>query len=160
MLHAAAMLTGLFALWLLLTQRWDTPVDFAIAGGAALMCVAFASRFGGLGRGGPFARAPQTLAMLAERAGAVVRGAMSIVRASIAADVTLKPALVRVKWRTPDEAARVAFADMINAAPGAVVVETEPDGVLVHVVNEDALDATEFARLESRVARFVGGGRA
>lgn len=160
MLHAAAMLTGLFTLWLVLTQRWSTPVDFAIAAGVAFVCVMFASRFGGLGRSGPFARAPQTLALSMGRAGAVVRGALATVRAAVAADVTLKPALVRLKWRANDEGARVMFADLISSAPGAVVVETETDGALVHVINEDTLDAAAFARLEARVARASGGGGA
>lgn len=157
MLHAAAMLTGLFSLWLLLVQRWSAPMDFALAVAAALACVALASRLGGLGRNGPFARAPQMLSLVLSRADAVTRGATATVRASIAADVTLRPALVRVKWRVSSDSARAAYAAMVNAAPGAVVVETDPDGMLVHVIDEDAIDAGEFNRLEARVARAVDG---
>jgi multisubunit Na+/H+ antiporter MnhE subunit len=157
MLHAAAMLTGLFSLWLLLVQRWGAPMDFALAGAAAVACLVFASRLGGLGRNGPFARAPQMLSLVVSRADAVTRGAMATVRASIAADVTLRPALARVKWRVSSDSARAAFAGMVSAAPGAVVVETDPDGMLVHVINEDAVDASEFSRLEARVAKAVDG---
>jgi len=155
MLHAAAMLAGLSTIWLLLTQDWATPVDIVWAVGAALVCVLVGVRFGGLGKTGPFLRAPQTFLILLTRSGAVMRGALATVRAAIAADVTVKPALVRVKWRTPNVDERAAFAGLVSAAPGAVVVETELDGVLVHVTNEDAIDAEDFSRIEAQVA----GGR-
>jgi hypothetical protein len=41
---------------------------------------------------------------------------------------------------------------LVSAAPGAVVVETELDGVLVHVTNEDAIDAEDFSRIEAQVS--------
>lgn len=132
-------------------------MDFLFAGAAAVACLLLASRIGGLGRNGPFARAPQMLSLVVRRADAVTRGAMATVRASIAADVTLRPALVRVKWRVSSDSARAAFAGMVSAAPGAVVVETDPDGMLVHVINEDAIDASEFGRLEARVAKAADG---
>jgi multisubunit Na+/H+ antiporter MnhE subunit len=157
MLHAAAMLAGLSTIWLLLTQAWATPVDIAWAVGAALLCLFVSARFGGLGKTGPFLRAPQTLLVLLTRSGAVMRGALATVRAAIAADVTVKPALVRVKWRSPTVDERAAFAGLVSASPGAVAVETEPDGVLVHVINEDAVDAEDFSRIEAQVS---GGRRA
>jgi hypothetical protein len=36
------------------------------------------------------------------------------------------------------------------------VVETDADGLLVHVINEDAIDAADLGRLEDLV---IGGGR-
>ncbi|GAM98829.1 Na(+)/H(+) antiporter subunit E [alpha proteobacterium U9-1i] len=155
MLHAAAMLAGLSTVWLVLTQRWSTPLDFALALSASFVCVVIASRFGGLGRTGPFLRVAPGMALALSRSGAVMRGALATMRAALAADVTLNPALVRVKWRVPDAHTRAVFADLVSAAPGAVVVETEMDGALVHVMNEDAVEAAELSRLETRVA----GGR-
>lgn len=152
MLHAAAMLAGLSTIWLLLTQRWATPVDIVFAVGAALACVLVSTRFGGLGKTGPFLRAPQTVFVLLVRSAAVLRGALATIRAAIAADVTLKPALVRVKWRTQSVDERAAFAGLVSASPGSVVVETEPDGVLVHVINEDAIDAEDFSRIEAQIS--------
>ena len=151
MLHAAAMLTGLFILWLLLTQRWSEPADIALAVFAALIGVAATARLGGLGRGGPFTHAPQLLALTIGRAGEIVSGALACIRAAIAADVTLKPALVRVKTRAASAFARAALSDLISAAPGAVVVETSARDLLVHVIDEDATDAALLAGLEARV---------
>lgn len=155
MLHAAAMLLGLFVLWLLSTQAWSTPQDLAIAAVAALACAAFAARFGGLTRN-PFGRAPQFAMLVLGRAGAVMSGALVTIRAALAGDVTLKPALVRVKMRASRPLARAAFADMISAVPGAVVVESDVDGLLVHVIDEDGVDARDLGALEARVLTAVG----
>lgn len=154
MLHAAALLCGLAALWLLVTQRASSPQDWMIAGIAVLACVAVAMRFGGVSRA--YARAPRLLALNAARAGAVIRGTLSTLRAAVSADVTMKPTLVRVRSRTQDVAERASFANMISATPGMAVVETDADGLLVHVIDEDAIDAADLGRLEDMV---IGGGR-
>ena len=91
------------------------------------------------------------------RIGAVFSGALSTMRAAIAADVTLRPALVRVKSRARRPNQRAAFGAMISATPGMAVVDVDPDGLLVHVLNEDAVDADDLGRLEAQV---IGGGEA
>jgi hypothetical protein len=40
-----------------------------------------------------------------------------------------------------------------------LVVETEADGDLVHVTNEDAIDASDLGILEARVIAALEGGR-
>jgi multisubunit Na+/H+ antiporter MnhE subunit len=151
MLHAAAMLIGTCILWLLATQRWNSAEDFAIAACAASACVLIAARLGGVGGG--FARAPQFALLALARAGPVVRGALATLRSALAADVTLKPALVRVRTRASSAAERAAFANMISATPGMAVVDTDADGLLVHVTNEDAIDAADLGRLEHLVMK-------
>ena len=154
MLHAAAMLAGLAVLWMLVTQRASSPQDWAIAVVASFVCVLVAARFGGASSA--FARAPRLLAVSVARAGAVARGSLATLRAAISADVTMKPALVRVRSRANRSAERASFANMISATPGMAVVETDADGLLVHVINEDAIDAADLGRLEEHV---IGGGR-
>jgi multisubunit Na+/H+ antiporter MnhE subunit len=154
MLHAAAMLIGLFALGLLAFGRGVTLEALMLAGAGALVCVAFAARFGGISRS-PFS-APHMLALFAARAGAVVRGALTTIRAAIAADVTLKPALVRVRTRGAEPFAKTVLADLIGAAPGALVVEADADGALVHVTDEDSVDSGDLGVLEARVLSFLG----
>lgn len=157
MLHAASMLTGLWIIWLLANGGWRTPEDLIVSLAAALVCVAFAARAGGAGDG--FTRAPHALLLSFSRLSAVFRGALSTMRAAIAADVTLKPALVRVKTRTQHASDRAAFGGMISATPGMTVVDVDGDGVLVHVLNEDAVDAEDLGRLEAQVLGGRGGGR-
>jgi len=144
MLHAAAMLLGLCILWLLATQRFSSG-DIAVAIAAGAVCTLLALRLGGVSP--TFWRAPRALFTVLVRAGAVARGALSTLRAALAADITIKPALVRVRTlgRGPE---RAAFADMLGATPGMAVVESDADGLLVHVMNEDAIDAADLGRLE------------
>lgn len=154
MLHAAAMLAGLAVLWMLVTQRASSPQDWAIAVIASFVCVLAAARFGGASSA--FARAPRLLAVSVARAGAVARGSLATLRAAISADVTMKPALVRVRARANRSSERASFANMISATPGMAVVEADADGLLVHVINEDAIDAADLGRLEEQI---IGGGR-
>lgn len=153
MLHAAAMLAGLLLVWFALTQRAVSVTDLALAGVAAGACLLLAWRFGGVGRA--FLRAPRLLVLRLRRVGAVLRGAVSAVRAALAADVTLKPALVRVRSRASGAGARVVLAEMISAAPGQVVVEADADGLLLHVMDEDRVDAAELGAIEAHVLGAV-----
>lgn len=149
MLHAAAMLLGLVILWMLGAQHWSSPQDWAIALGASALTVVVALRFGGASSA--FAHAPKLLIVTTARVGSVIKGAATIIRAAMSADVMLKPALVRVRTRTTRAEDRAAFAGMISATPGMAVVETDAEGFLVHVMNEDAIDAHDLGRLEQRV---------
>lgn len=150
MLHAAAMLVGLFLLELLATQHWSSSYEIVIAVVIAAACVGAAMRLGGVGRN-PFSHAAPFLRLVLARSGAVARGSLTVVRAAVAADVTVKPALVRIKTRSAEPLATAAVADLISAVPGMVVVETDDDGLLVHVINEDAVDAADLGALEASV---------
>lgn len=148
MLHAAAMLFGFVVLWLLTTQHLSSVQDGVIAAVAAAVCTMLAWRLGGVG--GAFVRAPRAMYSTIARMGSVMGGAVSTIRAALAADVTLKPALVRIKTRGRGDE-RAAFADLLSAAPGMVVVETDAEGFLAHVLDEDSVDPADLGRLE-RVA--------
>ena len=97
MLHAAAMFLGLCVVWLLATQRFATVDDLGVAVVVALMCTAIGMR--AAGASAAFARAPRAIYTVIARLGSVLAGAGATVRAALAADVTLKPALVRVRTR-------------------------------------------------------------
>ncbi|HYD89155.1 MAG TPA: Na+/H+ antiporter subunit E [Vitreimonas sp.] len=149
MLHAAAMLLGLTLIWFVATAGAPNLVDIAAAAGAALACTLLAARAGGAGAS--FARAPRAALVTLSRLPVVFGGALATLRAAISADVTLRPALVRIKSRGGG-AARAAFANVLSSAPGMVVVETDSDGFLVHVLDEEGVDASALGELE----RIVG----
>lgn len=149
MLHAASMLTGLWIIWLLVTGGWTSNEELAVSALATLVCVVFAWRAGGVS--GAMTRLPADVVRASQRMGAVIGGAIATMRAAIAADVTLKPALVRVKSRAQSQEQRAAFGAMISATPGMAVVDVDPDGLLVHVLNEDAVDAEDLGRLEAQI---------
>ena len=149
MLHAAALLAGLFLLWLLLVQQALTLTSFATAGAVAVACVLIAARFGGVGAA--FARAPRGVWLTFARAGEVARGVFSTLRAAVSADVIMRPALVRLRTRTRRTESRASFAHLLSATPTIAVVDTDADGFLVHVLNEDAIDAADLGRLENGV---------
>jgi len=155
MLHAAAMLFALFALGLAVTQGWGSREQAMLVFAAALVSTAAAMRLGGV-RKNPFSTSPQFLVLIASRSGAVVRGALSTMRAAIAADVTLRPALVSVRADAAGLTAKAAAADLISAVPGSVVVETDGDGMLVHVTNEEAMESGAFTALQARAAAMLG----
>jgi multisubunit Na+/H+ antiporter MnhE subunit len=155
MLHAAAMLCCLAILWMLASQHWSSPQDWAMALGASAACVVIALRFGGASAA--FLNAPKLLILTGARMGAVASGALATIRSALSADVTLKPALVRVRTRGARAHERASFAGMISATPGMAVVETDAEGFLVHVMNEDAIDADDLGRLEQRTSD--GGSR-
>jgi len=155
MLHAAAILIGTFVLALVAMGASVASHALLAAGAIALGCALFALRFGGPAR--TTFSAPHLLALAAARAGDVLRGALAVVRAAVAADVTLKPALVRVRTRPASVFAQAALADLISAAPGAVVVAADEDGLLVHVTDEDGVDAAQLGALEARVLTAFEG---
>ena len=155
MLHAAATLIGCGLLWVMFTEHAGAPVDYVIAVAASLASFAIASRL--FGAGHAYARAPQYAVLVIGRARSVVANAWATIRAAIAADVSLKPALVRVRTRAHSDISKAAFADMISATSGAVVVDADSDGLLVHVLDEDHVDAERLGRLEARVLGALEG---
>ena len=148
MLHAAAMLLGLAILWMLGAQSWSSPQHWAVALAASVISVLVALRFGGVGSA--FTNAPRLVLVAGARIGSVIGGALATIRAAVSADVILKPALVRVRTRATRADERAAFAGMISATPGFVVVDTDAEGLLVHVMNEDVVDASDLGHLEQR----------
>lgn len=155
MLHAAAMLIGIFVLWMLGAQLGQAPTELALAGVVAVVCVSAAARFGGVG--GQFASAPALLLSWPARLSGVCLGALRTIRAALAADVKLRPALVRVKTQARASVNGV-LSTMVSGRPGLAVVAADAEGLLVHVLNEDQVDAAMFADMEKYARGAVGEG--
>lgn len=155
MLHAISMGIAMSVLWLLLTQRWHAPEDIALAALVGAASVSIALRMGGATPA--FLRFPSVITASFARIGASMTGALSTLRAALAADVRLKPGLVRVKSVLAG-ADTAAFAGMVTSVPGAAVIDTDDEGMFVHVLNEDDVDAAELGRLQ-RAAQTSRRGR-
>ncbi len=142
MLHVAAMFIGMALLAALLA-----PDQLWMVFGAAVASVLASVWLGGVSRS-PW-RLPAMVSQFAMRFGATLQGAVAVARAALAADVSLKPALVRL--RAPgDSNSLAALAGMISAVPGAIVVETDAEGFLIHVINEDKLNAEHLSAVIDR----------
>lgn len=134
MLQAIALFSGTFVVWLLLEQQF-TPAALIAAIVAAIACVAVTARLPRLGRR-TFTLMPKLAAVQLMRTGSAFSDAMRTVRAALAADVKLRPALVRVRTRGGDALSTATLANWIGATPGAVVISSDGEGLLVHVNDE------------------------
>lgn len=156
MLHAATSMAGLLLCWLIFTQAWNSPAEWTAAAASAVGVTIYAMRFGGAGAA--FTRAPHLVRLALTRSGAVLAGAFRVVRAAAAADVKLRPALMRIKTRARDATVRSALASALCAAPGAVVVDGDAESLLAHVLDEDEAEAAQLAKLEA--AMLIDGWEA
>jgi multisubunit Na+/H+ antiporter MnhE subunit len=134
MLQAIALFSGTFGVWLLLEQRF-TAAALLAAIAASIGCVLLTARLPRFGRR-TFTLMPRLAAVQLMRTGGALADAISTVRAAIAADVKLKPALVRVRTRAGDTLAVATLASWIGATPGAIVISSDSEGLLVHVNDE------------------------
>lgn len=158
MAHVPLLAAVLFSLFTgLATDLAHLSVMVAAAGALAVVAVmAWAARLGGVdAESAPFWRIARLGGALIQRAGAAWVDSISVARHALAADVTLNPALLRVRMRARGPAARAAFAHLVGAAPGVLVVDMDEDGLLAHVIDEAAIDASELAALETRVLRTL-----
>lgn len=157
-MHVVALLASFAGLWIILVGTPSDAAGLGFAGAAAALSLLWIARFGGVDReSAPLWRLIRLAPMFVGRGLASARGAALTARTAIAADVPLKPALVRVKLRPQSQAARAALAHFVSAEPGGVVVDIERDSLLVHVLQEEAIDAPQLARIESAVVRAVDG---
>lgn len=156
MLHAAAMVIGTLLLWLLASGPAVSVDNLWIGIAAACAATLVALRFGGAS--GAFVRLPARLIRAPLWTQASLGAVMQTAASALAADVTIRPALVRVKTKLNDARARAILAGLVSAHPGIVVVETDREGVLVHALNEDKVDAEALGALEARAKKMGGSG--
>lgn len=153
MLQTATMLAGLWAVWLLVTQAPLTPEQLGIGAGVAFMCALIAARFCGMrDLGAPVGVGMRRLRHAPED----FRAALSTARAAIAADVSLRPGLVRIKPRVATDTVKAAFAAAVSARPGWVAVESDADGMLAHVLDEEAVQPHDISAIEDGVRAAYG----
>lgn len=125
MLNFVTLFAGLSLVFALSTVAAAPPLLVIVA--AATLSTAFAARAGGAGSA--FAQAPRALLSFLLHAPATLRAAWTTLRAALAADIALKPALVRERAASDEGVS-------MHAKAGAIVVSVERDGALLHVLDE------------------------
>jgi multisubunit Na+/H+ antiporter MnhE subunit len=151
MLHAAAMLVGLFVLAFLLTAPELDPNSVAAAAILSLTATVFALRFAGATPA--FAETVAAVGGTARGAGSILRGALATIRRAAAADVMLRPALMRMRASGAGVGAQARLGKKIGAAPGAIVVEIDEEGLLAHVLDEGDPSLEAHEDMQRRGAR-------
>lgn len=147
MLHGAAMLVGLSLLWSVAVGAPNSVDKLAAASVAVIAALALSARFGGIGAAS--AATPGGLVWLLRRGPALAAATLGTLRVTLTEKTGLAPALMRVRPRDNAGAGWAMLAGRISAHSGMVVVETDADGLLVHVIDENRVDAD---RLESQVS--------
>jgi hypothetical protein len=105
--------------------------------GAAISCVLAAWRFGGVGD--EYVRAPRRAAGFVMRLGVLMRETLYVMRSVISADIALRPALVRIRDLGPQVRDPIGVA----LSPGSIVIFSDAEGALVHVLDEGGEAMTE-----------------
>ncbi|MGE0046040.1 MAG: Na+/H+ antiporter subunit E [Hyphomonadaceae bacterium] len=155
MIYAAASLVGLTAFWYALAPGGEGIV---LGGVSIAVACALGLRLTQADReSAPLARAPWLIAFFFARLPAAMSESARVLRAALAADVTLKPELLRIRARTSDGFSRATFANALTSAAAAIVVETDAEGLFAHLMQEDALDARALAALETGANAAAGG---
>ncbi len=159
-MHVAALLASLAGLWIILFSATRDVTSLIVAGVVAVGVVLWIARLGGVdGESAPLWRLLRLAPLSIGRFFASARGAAGTARMALAADVPMRPALVRVRLRAQSDAARAALTHFISADPGGLVVDVDREGLLVHVLQEDAVDAPQLARVENGVIGALEGGQ-
>jgi multicomponent Na+:H+ antiporter subunit E len=92
-----------------------------------------------------------------------LRGGLDVAFRTLRARPRVRPGFQDHHTKLPEGAARVFFVNCVSLLPGTLAADLREDWVVVHVIDTEAENARELARLERAVARvFVGapmGGR-
>ena len=158
MLFVAAMLAGLIALQLILSPG-AAAMQIAASGASVLVALVFAQRLGCADREGaaPITHGFPLIGLSVSRGLGNFGASIKVARAAFAPRGAINPALVRVRTRPMSALAHATYAQQIGAAPGALVVETDGEGALLHVLDEDSFDMGALGALEAHAAQAIDG---
>jgi multicomponent Na+:H+ antiporter subunit E len=161
MAYAAALMAGLAGLWLCLSADASGAIRWAAAAASILFALLMAWRMRIVDReAAPYFRAPALLILALRRVWPTVKANLDLARAAMGADTGLHPALVRLKTRRSDDAARATFANALSSTPGLLCVDCDGDSLLAHALVEDDADVVELQALEEDVRRAWRGAGA
>ena len=157
MAYLIGLIVTLSIFWLSNSGHY-TPLLLSLGAVSVALTVLLTSRLGGIDReSSPYVRIFGFITYLPWLLWEILKANYTVIRACLAADLDISPALVRVRTTCRSDLARVTFANSITLTPGTVTVSVEGDKLLVHALYEAGAGPGAFDELDRRSARAMDG---
>lgn len=158
-LFTGALLTVVLALvWLALSGMWWHMIITGLGAASVIASVYMTARMGVLdGESAPFTNLVRYARYWGWLGNEIFKANIAVVRLALSPDLNIRPVMTRVSVETGSDMARTTFANSITLTPGTVTVEVEPNGFLVHALDESFADQEAFRDMGRR-ATFASDG--
>lgn len=158
LVYGLVLTVVLALLWLALSGMWSHVIITSFGAASVLASVYLTIRMGVLdGESVPFAGLGRYLPFWGWLGGEIFKANIAVVRLALAPTLNIKPVLTRVAADHGSDLARTTFANSITLTPGTVTVEVEPNGFLVHALDESFADQEAFRDMERRAVIACDG---
>lgn len=156
--YVVGLTAVLTALWLGLSGYFDKPILLFFGVVSVTLSVVLTARMGILDRdASPYLRFHRILAYLPWLVGEILKANAKVLRACLAANLDIRPTLVKVKTGCRSDLAKTIFANSITLTPGTVTVDVDGDMLLVHGLYEEDSQPEAFEEMDRRVVDAVDG---
>jgi multicomponent Na+:H+ antiporter subunit E len=157
-MRVAALVTALFAFWLLLSGIY-TPFLVLSGLGASIAVAMLARRMGAAdSEGYPVHLTPAVLTYWPWLLKEIAVSGWQVTRIVIAPRLPISPALKRFKPSQRSVVGLVTHANSITLTPGTITVEAGYDAFLVHALTREGAAGLQDSEMDRRVSRLEGGG--
>jgi multicomponent Na+:H+ antiporter subunit E len=148
----------LAVLWLALSGMWWHMIITSLGAASVALSVYMTVRMGVLdGESVPFTNLIRFARYWGWLGGEIFKANIAVVRLALAPNLNIKPVLTRVAAEAGSDLARTTFANSITLTPGTVTVEVEPNGFLIHALDESFADQEAFRDMERRAVKAADG---
>jgi multicomponent Na+:H+ antiporter subunit E len=157
-MRVAALVTALFAFWLLLSGIY-TPFLVLAGLGASIAVAALAWRMGAADpEGHPVHLTPAVFTYWPWLIKEIAISGWRVTRIILAPKLSVSPALVRFKPSQKSTAGLVTHANSITLTPGTITVEADHQSFLVHALTRSGAEGLAGSDMDRRVSRLEGRG--
>ena len=108
----------------------------------------------------PYLYIPLTLSYFIWLGKEIYKANIAVVKAVMAPDMDISPAMVRVPVARKSDIGATMFANSITLTPGTVSVDIDEDYILVHALLSEMAVADDFTEMGNRAGFAVGEGTA
>lgn len=159
LLVGALLTVVLSVVWLALSGMWWHMIITGLGAASVIASVYMTARMGVLdGESAPFTHIFRYLRYWGWLGNEIFKANIAVVRLALSPDLNIRPVMTRVSVETGSDMARTTFANSITLTPGTVTVEVEPNGFLVHALDESFADQEAFRDMGRRATFASDGG--